>query len=114
MPYSVNRPSVLSAVGVSAKLRITALPSGPGAALGTPPSKVTLSINGGTILTPQPALLVVNDCADLPSANSGNVIWSTPLSALAGIAEMTVDLGITGTGLVVSAVPPGVAAIVEF
>jgi hypothetical protein len=102
----------LAARGVTAKAFISVVPSGPGATLGNPPAKVTTSVNGGTILSPQPALLVVNDAVDLPSCNAGNQIFSAPMSAL--IAGTSVDLGTTTNGLTVSAMPPGVAMQVDF
>jgi hypothetical protein len=110
--YAVNRPMALAARGVTAKAFISVVPSGPGATLGTPPSKVTNSVNGGTILTPQPALLVVSDCADLASASADNMIFSAPLASL--VAGTTVDLGVTSTGLTISSMPPGVAIAVDY
>jgi hypothetical protein len=95
MSYSVNRPMALAAAPVAAKLSITVVPSGPAAALADPA-----------------AVLTVNDAADLASASAANVVWSAPLTAL--FAGMNVDLGVTATGLTVSAVPPGVAANLEF
>jgi hypothetical protein len=58
--------------------------------------------------------LTFNDSADLPSCNSGNVIWSCPLASLAGIAGIVIDLGVTTNGLVASAVPPGAGCTVDF
>lgn len=103
MSYPVNRPQALAASGVAARLRITVLPP-PATAL---PTDYSGAPAGHRVLT-------FNDAPDLASANQGNVIWSAPLAGLAGIANRTIDLGTTATGLTVSAVPPGVAATVEF
>jgi hypothetical protein len=99
---SVNRRLVLSAVGVDAQFTLVAVPSGPSASIRPVPG------DGGD------TSLVFNDCVDLPSANSGSEIWRCPLVSLAGIAGMVIDLGVTSTGLTVSACPPGVAAQVDF
>ena len=95
MQFSVNRPTALAASGVTAKLTLTTVPSGPGAAVADPAAE-----------------LVVNDAASLYEANDGNVVWSAPLVALA--AGTVVDLGTTAAGLTVSAIPPGVALQMDF
>jgi hypothetical protein len=91
----VNRPLALAASGVTARLTITAVPTGPGAGLAR-----------------QDELLKVHDAPDLASCAEENLVWSPPLAAL--VAGTTVDLGTTAAGLTFGAVPPGVAALVEF
>jgi hypothetical protein len=105
MSYQVNRPMLLSSIGVTAKLRVTALPSGPGASVSVLPTGPGAAQAGGWWLT-------VNDAASLAAANAGNVIFSAPRSALTD--GQTVDLGVTTNGLVVSSMPPGTAAQVDF
>jgi len=95
MSYPVNRPMPLAAAPVTARLTLSIVPSGPGAGLADPGAE-----------------LIVNDAPSLAAANGDNAIWSAPLAAL--VAGTAVDLGTTSNGLVVSAIPPGVALLVDF
>jgi|SRR5580704_9118110 hypothetical protein len=105
MSYQCNRPMLLSSIGVTAKLRVTAMPSGPGASVSVMPTGPGAAQANGWWLT-------VNDAASLAAANLSNVIFSAPLSAL--VPGQTVDLGVTSNGLVVSSMPPGTAIAVDF
>jgi hypothetical protein len=105
MAYACNRPMLLSSVGVTAKLRVTAMPTGRGASVSVMPTGPGAAQAGGWWLT-------VNDAASLAAANLSNMIFSAPRSAL--IDGQTIDLGTTSNGLVVSSMPPGTAIAVDF
>jgi hypothetical protein len=97
MIFQVNMPTVLATTGkIAARLTVNVVPR--------PPS---------TSLFPAGQLLTLNDAASLAAANSGNTFWSAPLEALS--AGMTIALSkTTSSGLVVSAVPPGVGISIDF
>jgi hypothetical protein len=97
MNFPVNKPTVLSTAAVALRTAtINIVPTGPGYDIANPA-----------------ALLTLSDAATIAGANSGNLLWSAPLSALfAGeVAQLQTT---TSNGLVVSAVPPGVGLSVDY
>lgn len=86
---AVNRPTTLAHEGVTASMQLTAVPADPELALATLGADPNLTI-----------------------ADGASVIYTAPLAVLR--AGMTVDLGVTSTGLAVTEVPPGVALLVNF
>jgi hypothetical protein len=100
MQFPTNRPIVLSASAVTFNdITIAACP------------------DPATTAGPNTGSLVVNDAATLADASDDNVLWSAPFAALFENClhhGPVAGSGTTSVGLVVSAVPPGVACIVRF
>ncbi|SRR6266576_6304298 len=99
MIFPVNKPILLSKVAVTlATLTVSAVPR-PG-----------LSYGPGV-----PQQLTLNDSATFAGAGSGNIVWTAPVTALGGVVDRTITMSVTMiNGLVVSAVPPGVAIKLDY
>lgn len=97
MDFPVNKPLLLKATSaVLATLTITTVPQ-PGLFYGTGVAQ----------------LLTLNDSATFAGANTGNIIWTAPVTALTNREVVTMSVTTTN-GLVVSAVPPGVGCVVSY
>jgi hypothetical protein len=99
MILPVNRPIALSAQPVTVRsFTLTEVPSGPSAALANPQSMLTIS-----------------DTNSLFSI--GTVLWSTPLTALLQFINVGQPVplggGTTSNGLAVTAIPSGVALVID-
>jgi hypothetical protein len=107
MNFPVSRAQVLASSGTTLRtIRITALPGAPAAALLPQTDIKGVPIGGGAMLT-------LNDVATLSAAAVANQIYSAPLGALT--LDQTINVPTTtSNGLAVSAVPAGVATIVDF
>lgn len=97
MNFPVNKPLLLKATAaVIVGLTITAVPR----------SSYYYGVGVAQLLT-------LNDSATFAGATTGNIVWTAPVTALTVGTVVSIPVT-TSNGLVVSAVPPGVAFMLNY